>query len=276
VSRVAIAEMERPCRASFLRRHAWLGELLLLTALYGVYELVRALTESGHSQPSTNGRDILHFEQTLHLAPEHALNTLFTNVPAIAIPACFLYAVCHYIITPTVLIWMWRKHQDQYRRVRSVLVVGTLVALIGFWLLPTAPPRSIGGFTDTMAQWSNLGWWSTHASVPAGLSGLTDQAGAMPSLHVGWALWCGWAIYRCAGRRWVRALGVAYPIITTLVVIGTANHYLADAVAGAAVMGLGIVLTGAIAWVQARHLTRQLIRETQVDARINRTVTDHR
>jgi len=272
MSRVAIAEAERPCQVSFLRRHAWLGEILLLAALYGIYELVRALTESGQGRSVANGRDILHFEQTQHLAPEHALNSLFTNVPAIAIPACFLYAICHYVVTPVVLVWLWRKHSDQYRRVRSVLVGGTLVALIGFWLLPTAPPRSIGGFTDTMAQWSNIGWWSTHASVPAGLSGLTDQAGAMPSLHVGWALWCGWAIYRCAGRRWVRALGIAYPVITTLVVIGTANHYLADAAAGAAVMGLGIVLTALIARIQARHLTRRLIRETRAESKFSTPV----
>jgi hypothetical protein len=32
----------------------------------------------------------------------------------------------------------------------------------------------------------------------------------------------------------VRALGVAYPILTALVVISTANHYLLDVVAAAA------------------------------------------
>src|SRR5206468_887099 len=36
--------------------------------------------------------------------------------------------------------------------------------------------------------------------------------------------------------------GVGYPLLTTLVVLGTANHYLLDAVAGAAVMGIGLLL----------------------------------
>jgi hypothetical protein len=248
----------------FLHRHPWCGELLLLAALYSIYELVRAVTHTGIAQSLQNGRNILNFEQSLHLAPEHALNSFFAAVPAIAIPACFLYATCHYLITPAVLIWVWRAHPDQYRRVRSVLIVGTLVALIGFWLLPTAPPRSIGGFTDTMAHWSGIGWWGTDASVPQGLEGMTDQAGAMPSLHVGWALWCGWAIVRCARHRWVRILGAAYPVVIVLVVLGTANHYLADAVAGSAVIGLGMLLVAAIGRIQERHLAKQLIRSTRV------------
>ncbi|HEX3816187.1 MAG TPA: phosphatase PAP2 family protein [Mycobacteriales bacterium] len=219
------------------------------------------------AQSYSNGRDILRFEQSIHLAPEHALNSFFAAVPAVAIPACFLYATCHYLITPTVMIWLWRAHPEQYRRVRSVLVVGTLVALLGFWLLPTAPPRLIGGFSDTMAHWSSVGWWGTAASVPDGLEGLTDQAGAMPSLHVGWALWCGWAVARCAKRRWVRALGIAYPVITILVVIGTANHYLADAVAGAAVIGLGMLVVAVIVRVQARHIAGRLIRSVGVSHR---------
>jgi hypothetical protein len=64
----------------------------------------------------------------------------------------------------------------------------------------------------------------------------------MPSLHVGWALWCGIMLWRHGGTRTAKAAGVAYPLLTTIVVMGTANHYLLDAVAGAAVMGVGLLL----------------------------------
>jgi hypothetical protein len=64
----------------------------------------------------------------------------------------------------------------------------------------------------------------------------------MPSLHVGWALWCAWVVATLATRRWVRILAIAYPIGTTLVVVATANHYVLDAVAGAAVMLVGMSL----------------------------------
>jgi hypothetical protein len=37
-----------------------------------------------------------------------------------------------------------------------------------------------------------------------------------------------------------------YPLVTTIVVMGTANHYFLDAVAGAAVMTVGALLTGPV------------------------------
>ena len=61
----------------------------------------------------------------------------------------------------------------------------------------------------------------------------------MPSLDVGWAIWCGWMMVRYGRRRLTKAFGVAYPIVVSVAVMATANHYLLDVVAGAAVMGLG-------------------------------------
>ena len=94
-----------------------------------------------------------------------------------------------------------------------------------------------------MAQYSSYGWWGAEASAPRGLGGMTNQYAAMPSLHVGWALWCGVMLWRHGRTPLVKAAGVAYPLVTTIVVMGTANHYFLDAVAGAAVMGVGLLLT---------------------------------
>ncbi len=93
-----------------------------------------------------------------------------------------------------------------------------------------------------MAQYSSYGWWGGEASAPRGLGGMTNQYAAMPSLHVGWALWCGVMLWRYGGTRTAKAAAVAYPLITTIVVMGTANHYFLDALAGAAVMGVGLLL----------------------------------
>jgi hypothetical protein len=72
---------------------------------------------------------------------------------------------------------------------------------------------------------------------------MTNQYAAMPSLHVGWALWCGVMLWRYGRTRTAKVAAVAYPLLTTIVVMGTANHYFLDAVAGAAVMGVGLFLT---------------------------------
>lgn len=72
---------------------------------------------------------------------------------------------------------------------------------------------------------------------------MTNQFAAMPSLHVGWALWCGVMLWKFGGSRITKIAAVAYPLTITFVVMGTANHYLLDAVAGVAVMGLGLWLS---------------------------------
>jgi hypothetical protein len=163
------------------------------------------------------------------------------------VPADFAYASLHYVITPSVLVWLWLRRPSQYRMARTWLMLSTLVGLVGFTLLPTAPPRLLPGahsFIDTMAQYGSWGWWGTgtDASAPHGFGGLTNQYAAMPSLHVGWSLWCGINLFRYGRHRVVRALGLLYPMVTVLVVMGTGNHYLLDAAAGVATMGLGFLL----------------------------------
>ncbi|MFJ7331042.1 phosphatase PAP2 family protein [Streptomyces cyaneofuscatus] len=227
-------------------RPRWWTELPLIAVVYGLYSVGRLLVRGDVSMAVDNGLAILRFEQALHLNAEHPLNRLFTSTPSLGIPADFAYASLHYLVTPAVLIWMFRRRSAAYRAARVWLMNSTLLGLIGFTLVPTCPPRLLDashGFVDTMAQYSAYGWWGAGASAPRGLSGMTNQYAAMPSLHVGWSLWCGILLWRHARHPLLRAAGIAYPLLTTVIVMGTANHYFLDAVAGAAVMGLGALLT---------------------------------
>jgi hypothetical protein len=179
------------------------------------------------------------------LALEGHLNSALGRLPVLAVLASYWYSALHYTVTPAVLVWLHRRHPSSYRPARTALVGATLLGLVGFWLYPTAPPRMLSGdgFVDTLAQFSRWGWWSTDASAPKGMGGLTNELAAMPSLHVGWAVWVGWYVYRHASSRVARTLAVAYPAGTALVVMATANHYLLDVVAGA------VLVAGAIAVV---------------------------
>ncbi|MFI7098530.1 phosphatase PAP2 family protein [Streptomyces sp. NPDC050161] len=226
-------------------RPRWWTELPLLAAVYLAYTAGRLLARGDVHTATGNGTALLRAERALRLTPEPALNRLFTTTPALGVPAAFAYAALHYLVTPAVLVWLWRRRPDDYRTLRSGLLIATLIGLAGFTLFPTAPPRLLDaghGFTDSMAQYAGYGWWGGEASAPRGLGGLTNQYAAMPSLHVGWALWCGAAVWRLAPSRVARTLAVAYPVAIALVVMGTANHYLLDVLAGIAVMGVGALL----------------------------------
>ncbi|MFJ5833782.1 phosphatase PAP2 family protein [Streptomyces sp. NPDC093089] len=239
-----------------MRKPRWWAELSLLAVVYAAYTGGRLLVRGDEATAVEHGLAILRTEQALGIDAEHPLNRLFTDVPALGIPADFAYASLHYLVTPAILVWLFRRRPAHYRAARTWLMASTLLGLVGFTLLPTCPPRLLDpayGFTDTMAHFSAYGWWGGEASAPRGLGGMTNQYAAMPSLHVGWALWCGVMLWRYGRTPLAKALGIAYPLVTTLVVLGTANHYLLDAVAGAAVMGAGLLLSSQLPRVAARR-----------------------
>jgi hypothetical protein len=230
------------------RGKTWWREILLIGVLYGAYEFSRGIGHVNVGSALSNGSEILHLERVWHLAPEKVLNEALENATVLAVIASYFYSLMHYIVTPAVLVWMYRKHRDHYGSARTALAMSTALGLIGYLVLPTAPPRMLvgSGLRDTLADTQMYGWWGGEGSVPRGLGALTNQFAAMPSLHVGWAIWCGVLIAAYAERRWVRFLGVSYPIATTLVVMATGNHYLLDAIAGGITMAAGALLGAAL------------------------------
>jgi hypothetical protein len=226
-------------------RRKWGWEVLLV--LYAIYDGSRLLVNTSPAQAEAHGHDILSFERRLHLSPEHALNHLFARNAWLGIPGDFVYASLHYVITVTVLFWVWRHHRDHYRKARTWLGLTTLLGVVGFVVFPTAPPRMLGssyGFTDILAEHSTVGWWGTGGGgTPRGLGDMSNEFAAMPSLHVGWALWCGLLLFFYARHRVLRVLGLLYPFAIAVVVMGTANHYLLDCVMGALVALVSLAIT---------------------------------
>jgi hypothetical protein len=175
-------------------------------------------------------------ERTTRLDVEASVNHAVSAHAWIAVPMSLWYASLHYLVTPAVLIWIYLRRPDAYWRARNVLAVATGLGLVGFLLAPTAPPRLMGtGYVDTLARYSHFGWWSTHASAPAGLGRFTNELAAMPSLHVGWAVWVAWALYPLVSGPW-RVTAIAYPAGTSVVVVATGNHWVLDGVVGAVLL----------------------------------------
>ena len=234
-----------PARAASTPRSlSALRELAVVAALYGAYSLSRVLVDSGPQEALATARWLLETERVLHLDVELAMVQWLVASPLLSVLAGYAYAALHYTVTPAVLVWLYRAHPGRYRQARTALVLATVVALVCYWLLPTAPPRLLSAdYPDVLALTSHWGWWGAEASAPRGLGSLTNQYAALPSMHVGWAVWCGLVVGLLARRRVVRAVALAYPVLVTLVVVATANHWVLDAVAGAVVVVLAGLLT---------------------------------
>jgi hypothetical protein len=249
-------------------RLRWWTELPLIVLVYACYSAGRLLARGDVTTAVDHGLAILRIEKLLYINAEHPLNRLFRTEAWIGVPADFWYASLHYMVTPVILVWLFRTRAVQYRAARTWLMTSTFIGLIGFTLLPTCPPRLLSadhGFVDTMAQYSSYGWWGGEASAPRGLGGMTNQYAAMPSLHVGWALWCTLALVPTFRSRIVRTLLIIYPALTLFAIVVTANHFWLDALGGAWVLFLGYVIGSLITRVAAWWRVRRRAIETPLE-----------
>lgn len=218
------------------RRFALLREAGLLALLYVGYTVARLFADDDLRLARSHADLVLHIERLMGLDVERTFNQVLSGLPLMEVGASYAYATLHYIVTPVVLVVLWRKAPEQYVHWRRVLVLGTVIALACYLLFPTAPPRLMPEFVDTLATTADFGWWGADASAPRGLGTTTNELAAMPSMHVGWAFWSAWALSAILKSPGARALAWSYPVLITLVIVATANHWVLDAVVGAALI----------------------------------------
>lgn len=154
----------------------------------------------------------------------------------------YAYLTLHLAVTATVLAWAYLRHRHAYARLRNTLVFANALAVVGYAVYPTAPPRLAGlGIADTVSG-------KTSFSLSSDLvSHMYNPYAAMPSMHIGFSVLVGVALWRLAERRFVRLAGFAYPLVVLLVIVATGNHFFFDAVAGAAVAAVAATVVRAAA-----------------------------
>ncbi|WP_165865702.1 phosphatase PAP2 family protein [Vallicoccus soli] len=219
-------------------------ELLLLVALWGAYSLARLAAPDDVGEADATAQRLLAWERAVGLDVEAAANAWLGARPALEVAAAGVYASAHYVVTAAVLALLWWRRPEHYRRARRALLGATLVALACYVAVPTTPPRLLPGYTDSLAATADVGWWGSAASAPAGMGELTNQYAALPSMHVGWALWCALAVAPLLRRRWQRTVALGYPLLVTAVVVATANHWVLDAVGGVVLVLAAWALAG--------------------------------
>jgi PAP2 superfamily len=235
-----------PDRLLRYRRPLWWQELAIIAFGYWLYDLGRNSVPEQASIALRHGRAVQHFQELLHLNFELSINRFVAAHEPIAEFMNYYYATLHFVVTAAVLIWLYTRRAQVYRGARTALFMLSLTALIGFYVFPLAPPRLLPqfGYLDTVVMYHT---WGSLADP--NIASHSNQFAAMPSLHIGWALWCGIAVVMCAQRIWVRVLGALYPVGTLIVIIGTANHFVLDAVGGV----IAVVIGFGLQWVLSGH-----------------------
>jgi PAP2 superfamily len=251
-NRAAIGAERHAGRGGWRRLAGWAGwrrlarELVLVAVFLAVYEEIRWHMVQAGGAAASHALSVVSAERALGLFHERAVQAVFTPWDSVTDAFNTYYGGTHFLVPAAILVWLVLRHPERYARARTALAVTTAVAFVCFWLYPVAPPRLLPasfGFVDTLRDGAS-GHMEGSLINTAG-----DQYASMPSLHVAWAVWCALALYPVV-RHWaLRVLVVAYPLMTTLVVVATGNHFFLDAVAGAAVaIVAAAVVAGLTAW----------------------------
>jgi hypothetical protein len=243
------------------RRPHLLREIVLLVTLFVAYRAGR-LAIGGHDDLAiANAWQVWDIERLLHLPDEETLQDWALQWPDLLKTANWYYVLVHFPVTLAFLAWGWlRRPPAEYRWARRAIITLTAFAMVVHTVMPLAPPRMLSslGFLDTMATYGPSAYAGEAATV-------ANQFAAMPSLHVGWALLIAVVVVRTARTRW-RWLIVAHPVLTTLVVVVTANHYWIDALVAALLLGLVLLVTPRPAAVPPSRLWLWLTRRSPARA----------
>ncbi|MDX3530756.1 phosphatase PAP2 family protein [Streptomyces sp. ID05-39B] len=238
---VAAAQRPDPLqRLRTPRRPRLWFEILLIAVSYWTYSLIRNAVPEQRAEALKNADWIWRMEHHLGIAVEESVNHGVNAVTWLIVGMNYYYATLHFVLTLAVLVWLYRAHPGRYGAARLVLFATTAVALVGYYLYPLAPPRLMNGndFIDTVVVHQT---WGSMAS--GDLKNMSNQYAAMPSMHIGWSLWCGLTIFTLASLPWVRILGLLYPTATLIVIVATANHFWLDAVGGMVCLVFGYTVT---------------------------------
>jgi hypothetical protein len=239
-------EMQAPAAAGGpLLRHRWVPrrpriwfELMLIAVSYGTYSIIRNAAPERVAEAQRNARWIWDLQDSVGLAFERSVNHAAGGVTWLIVTMNYYYATLHFIVTIVVLVWLFRLHPGRYGATRLALFTTTGVALIGYYFYPLAPPRLMEGmdFIDTATKHHT---WGSLSAQDTAMASVSNQYAAMPSMHIGWSLWCGITIAVLARPVWLKVLGMLYPAVTLVVIVATANHFWLDAVGGALCLGVG-------------------------------------
>jgi membrane-associated phospholipid phosphatase len=221
-----------------------LRQLALFAGAYYLYRIVRGMVDGDAGAAFENARDIIGAERSLNLFFEADFqHWAITHARWLVDGANWMYVNSHFVVTVAFLIWLYLARNEAYYFVRNMFMIAMGLALVGYVAYPTAPPRFMPewGFEDTVSDW--VGFQAANNA-----NALYNPFAAVPSMHVAFALMIAVPAILVIRNRVIRGLFAVYPVLVTLTVVVTGNHWWLDAFLGMIVAAVSaLAATGALA-----------------------------
>jgi membrane-associated phospholipid phosphatase len=225
-------------------------QLLIWFGFVLAYQVARGAADRSPAKAFENARSVIDIESRATGLWELSLQSWTESSHALAVSMQWTYWLSQFVVVAIALFWVYIKRHSAFIRFRNVLILTNVLGLLGYVLLPTAPPRMFPefGFVDTLAS---LGA-PNHGSSIVQLA--SNPYAAMPSLHSADALIVGIALAVLVRSPILKALWLIWPAWVWVSVIATGNHFWLDIAAGILVAGVAAPI------VYRRELRRYLAR----------------
>ena len=206
-------------------------QFVIWVGFYVAYQLARGAADRSTVKAFVNGHWVLEKEEALGALFEPSIQRAVDASSILVTLTSYTYWLSQFAVVGITLLWVYFRHHDRFAGFRNWLIAANLVGLVGYVLVPTAPPRMFPewGFVDTLGQYASINHNSGLIAFAA------NPYAAMPSLHSMDALIVGIVMAGLVRSRIAKVLWLLWPAWVAFTVVSTGNHYWLDVVAGFAI-----------------------------------------
>jgi membrane-associated phospholipid phosphatase len=220
--------------------HGYRDLVLQVSIWFGflyAYRFTRGLADRNAYDAFENGLAIANVERGLTGLWELSLQSFVHSSDLLMMLTSWTYWQSQFTILGVALLWVYLRRNYAFPRWRNTIMLANMIGLVGFVVMPVAPPRMFPdlGFVDTLNSFS-----ISHNSGLVQLG--SNPYAAMPSLHAADSLLIGLMLASVVSRRWLKGLFMLWPVWVCFTVIGTGNHFWLDLVAGFAVAAIALAI----------------------------------
>ena len=221
------------------------GQVLIVTVAALIYFGVRMITKGAEVAAFKNAYDLLTFESTLGLDLEAWSQSAVLDYHWVVTFFNWVYIWLHWPVIIGALLLLYHYNRRRYTLMRNAMIISGALGLLFFAFFPVAPPRFFDGFTDTVTELSTSYKYLQPPSV-------VNKYAALPSFHVGWNVLAGVVLFRSTRSVPVRVFAVASPVLMSVAVVLTGNHWVIDGFVGIALAMIGLYVAHRLGWLTRR------------------------
>jgi hypothetical protein len=205
-------------------------QLAIWFGFLAAYQVVRGFAGRNPSKAFSNGLEVVRLEtHVTHRLYELTLQNFVDQKHWLEMLVSWTYWNSEFTVLGLALLWVYLRRHEAFPRFRNAVLLANVLGLIGYFAMPTAPPRMLG-----------VGFVNQHRDGLVQL--LANPYAAMPSLHAGDALIVGIVLASLCRAWYWRVVWIAWPAWVWFCVMATGNHFWLDCLAGSLVALLAMAI----------------------------------